>query len=111
LIHKVIYKGAMMNEVLTVIAHARAKLGKERQAREILMALVAPTRMEHGCIDYVLHQSVENPSLFVFYENWATPEDLDAQSRSPHIVHFRGVCGESLLEPPVISRWRSVDGG
>ena len=100
-----------MNEVLTVIAHARAKPGKEERAREILLALVAPTRLEHGCIDYVLHQSVENPSLFVFYENWATPADLDAHSLSSHIVHFRGICGESLLEPPVISKWRLVDGG
>ncbi len=98
-----------MNEVLTVIAHARAKSGKEEQAREILLALVAPTRLEHGCIDYVLHQSVENPSLFVFYENWATAADLDAHSRSSHIVHFRDICGESLLEPPIISKWRTVD--
>jgi quinol monooxygenase YgiN len=96
----------MMGEMLTVIAHARAKPGKEVQAREILRDLVAPTRLEEGCIDYDLHQSVEDPSLFVFYENWTTRTALEAHARSPHIIHFRSICGESLIGPPVISKWQ-----
>ena len=97
---------AAVSEMLTVIAHARAKPGKEAQAREILQALVAPTRLEEGCIDYDLHQSADDPSSFVFYENWTSPAALEAHARSPHITHFRGICAESLLEPPVLSRWR-----
>lgn len=89
-----------MSEMLTVIAHARAKPGKEAQAREILQALVVPTRLEEGCIDYDLHQSAEDPSSFVFYENWTSPEALEAHAKSPHITHFRSICAESLLEPP-----------
>ncbi|MGD0962519.1 MAG: putative quinol monooxygenase [Candidatus Acidiferrales bacterium] len=100
-----------MSELLTVIAHARAKPGKEAQAREILLALVAPTRLEEGCIDYDLHQSADDPSLFVFFENWTTPTALEAHSRSPHIVHFRQTCGESLVEPPVISKWKLLPAG
>ena len=100
-----------MSEPLMVIAHARAKPGKEAQAREILRALVAPTKLEEGCIDYDLHQSADDPSLFVFFENWTTPAALDAHSRSPHIAHFRSICGESLVEPPVISKWKLVPGG
>jgi len=98
-----------MSEMLTIIAHARAKPGKEAQAREILVALVAPTRLEAGCIDYDFHQSVDDPSLFVFFENWATPAALDAHARSPHITHFRSVCGECLVEPPVLSRWTLLE--
>jgi quinol monooxygenase YgiN len=95
-----------MNERLTVIAHARAKPGKTAQARDILLALVGPTRAEEGCINYDLHQSVEDPSLFVFFENWTTAAALEAHARSPHITHFRSICGESLVEPPVISKWK-----
>ncbi len=96
----------MTSEILTIIARARAKPGKEERAREILVALVAPTRLEDGCIDYDLHQSTEDPSLFVFYENWDNSAALDAHSKSPHIAHFLKICGESLVEPPVISRWK-----
>lgn len=95
-----------MSEMLTIIAHARAKPGKEAQAREILQALMVPTRLEEGCIDYDLHQSEEDPSSFVFYENWTSPEALEAHAKSPHITHFRSICAESLLEPPVLSKWK-----
>lgn len=94
-----------MSGMLTVIAHARARPGKEAQARELLLALVTPTRLEDGCLDYDLHQSVDDPSLFVFYENWTTAAALEAHSRSAHITHFRKICDESLVEPPVISKW------
>jgi len=97
---------AAVSEMLTIIAHARAKPGKEAQAREILQALVVPTRLEEGCIDYDLHQSAEDPSSFVFYENWTSPEALEAHAKSPHITHFRSICAESLLEPPVLSKWK-----
>ena len=100
-----------MSEPLTVIAHARAKPGKEAQAREILRALVAPTKLEEGCIDYDLHESVDDPVLFVFFENWTSAAALDAHSRSPHIAHFRSICAESLVEPPVISKWKIVPAG
>lgn len=101
----------MRSEMLTVIAHARAKPGKEAHARDILRALVAPTRLEEGCIDYDLHESVDDPALFVFFENWTSAAALDAHSRSPHIAHFRSICPESLVEPPVISKWKIVPAG
>ncbi len=100
-----------MTQPLTVIAHARAKPGKEAQARDILWALVAPTRLEEGCIQYDLHQSLEDPAVFVFFENWTTLAALDAHARSPHITHFRSICMESLVEPPVISKWKILREG
>jgi quinol monooxygenase YgiN len=95
-----------MNEKLMVIAHARAKAGREAEARELLLGLVAPTRSEAGCIDYDLHQSVDDPARFVFYENWATAAALEAHSRSAHITRFREVCGEVLAEGPIVSKWK-----
>ena len=40
--------------------------GQREHAREILEELVAPSRAEEGCINYDLHQSMEDPELFVF---------------------------------------------
>ncbi len=97
-----------MSETVTVIAHARAKPGKESEAREILLALLAPTRSESGCINYDLHQSVDDPSFFVFYENWINAEALDAHSRSEHIMRFRKMGSDVLVGPPVISKWKPL---
>lgn len=60
-------------ELLTVIAHMRAKPGQEQALRDALLALIAPTQAEDGYVNYDLHESVEEPGLFYFYENWETP--------------------------------------
>ena len=59
-----------MSKSLTVIARVRAKKGKASLLRKELRRLIAPTRAEAGCINYDLHESQDDPALFVFYENW-----------------------------------------
>jgi quinol monooxygenase YgiN len=97
-----------MNEIVTVIAHARAKPGEQERAREILEELVGPSRAEEGCINYDLHQSVEHPDLFVFHENWTSLDVLEAHAKSAHIQRFRKKLSEILEEPPIVSRWRRL---
>jgi quinol monooxygenase YgiN len=69
-----------------VIAYLQAKPGKEQQLIDTLMSLVGPTRLEAGCINYHLHVSNEDPSRFMFYENWASKKDLDDHLAKPHLV-------------------------
>jgi len=66
-----------MGKKVTVLALFKAKPGLEEEVKRELMALQGPTRSEEGCINYDLHQSKEDPSRFMFYENWKSQEDLD----------------------------------
>lgn len=93
----------MMAEKVTVIAKIKAKPGMEEKVKEELMALVAPTRAESGCINYDLHQSPDDKSLFVFYENWTSKKDLDEHLETPHLMAFKGKAGDILAEPLDIS--------
>jgi quinol monooxygenase YgiN len=97
-----------MKEMLTVVARLKAKPGREEEVKRTLLANVALTRAERGCIDYDLHQSHEDASLFLFYENWESQEDLDAHSRSAHIQALRARAGELLAEPAVIELFRPL---
>lgn len=72
-------------ELLTVVATMRAKPGKEDELAAALESIVAPTRAEDGCHTYALHRGVQDPAVFVFYENWTSPAHLDAHLASPHI--------------------------
>ena len=65
-------------ELLTVIAYMRAAPGKRDELRAALEALIEPTRQEKGYVNYDLHQGIEDPDRFFFYENWESGEDLDA---------------------------------
>ena len=54
----------------TVIACFYARPEKRQELEKILQEFVVQTRQEPGCIDYHLHQSDDDPNVFVFYENW-----------------------------------------
>jgi quinol monooxygenase YgiN len=43
---------------------------------------------EAGCINYDLHRSIENPAVFLFYENWTNQECWEAHMQSTHIKGF-----------------------
>ncbi len=95
-------KETMGNKV-TVLALFKAKPGLEEEVKRELMALQGPTRSEEGCINYDLHQSQEDPSRFMFYENWKGQEDLDKHLQMPYLTAFREKAGDLLTEPTSIS--------
>lgn len=70
-------------DLLTVIASMRAKPGKEQEVREALSGLIERTVREEGCVNYNLHQGVEDPAIFYFYENWTGKAELEAHLQSP----------------------------
>ena len=63
-----------------------------------LEALVEPTSEEQGYVNYDLHQSLEDPDLFLFYENWESGSDLDAHLAAPHLGEFAARIPELLDE-------------
>ena len=83
-------------DLLTVIAYMRAKPGKEDELRDALKALIEPTSKEQGYVNYDLHESVEDPGVFFFYENWNSAQDLDAHLQAPHLQHFASIMGNLL---------------
>jgi quinol monooxygenase YgiN len=98
----------MPDKKLTVVAKIRAKAGKEEQVRNALLSLVAPTRAEAGCINYDLHQSVDDKALFLFYENWTGKKDLDDHLAMPYLRDFLGKADELLAEPVEITLWDMI---
>ena len=85
-------------DLLTVIAYMKAAPGKEAELRAALVALIEPTSREDGFVNYDLHESVEDPGLFFFYENWKSAEHLDAHLAAPHLADFVGKMGDLLDE-------------
>ncbi len=90
----------MPQEFLTVVAEMITKPGKEQELRNQLLALVAPTRREEGCVQYDLHVSTGQPGRFVFYENWTSGDALDRHINSPHFKAFQNVADGLLAEAP-----------
>ena len=75
---------------IILTAMVKAKPGQEEAVKEALMSLVEPTRKETGCLCYNLHQSKSDPAQFMFYEQWASKEALDAHGKQPHMKALGG---------------------
>jgi quinol monooxygenase YgiN len=76
---------------LTILAQITAKAGKADMLRSELERLLAPTRAEEGCIQYDLHLDNENPTFFVFYENWEPRELWQTHMSAPHLAAYMEV--------------------
>jgi quinol monooxygenase YgiN len=98
----------MAGKKVTVMALIKAKSGYEDKVREALLNLVSRTRKEAGCINYDLHQSSAEKSLFMFYENWVSKKDLDEHLEQPYLRDFFGKAEEMLAEPIEIKLWEMI---
>ncbi len=98
----------MTGSLLTVVAEMLAKPGKEEALKTQLLAMVAETHKEEGCVQYDLHVSTKEPGRFIFYENWTSEETLDRHSKSPHLTAFGKVAPEFLAEPVRILTCRRI---
>ena len=77
-------------DLLTVIAYMHAAPGKRDELRTALESLIDTTKAEKGCVNYDLHQGVEDKGWFFFYENWDSAADLDTHLAAPHLEEFVG---------------------
>jgi quinol monooxygenase YgiN len=77
-----------MSNQLTLIAFAKAKPGHADELGRRLNALVAPTRAEAGCVNYDLHQSKDDPTIWMLYENWRSEADLEKHFQTTPFKEF-----------------------
>ena len=100
----------MGDSTVTVIASLKVKPGMEEEARAALLAAVAPTRAEPGCLAYDLHQSTSDPRSFLFYEQWHDRAALDAHaaSTSPHRQMLRQQLAGMVDGAPIVTSWKRV---
>ena len=99
----------MAGKQVTVVVRMKAKTGMEVRVRQELLNLLKPTRVERGCINFDMHQAPNDPSLFLFHENWVSEEDLKRHFETPHIKRWIEEAKALLAGPMELTRWRKVD--
>ena len=77
-----------MSEPYGFILKAKTRPEKAEAFEALFRAYVEPSRAEPGCIEYHMLRDKEDPSLFVFYEVWASKAALDVHSALPHMAAF-----------------------
>lgn len=98
----------MNDGTVTVVAFMRARAGKVDALRRELLALLAPTRAEDGCLNYDLHVSRDEPGTFMFHENWTSKAHLDRHLESPHLNALKAKLDDLVAEPPEILLYNRI---
>jgi quinol monooxygenase YgiN len=93
---------------VTLVVTFHARPGKEAELRKTLLGLIPPTRKEDGCINYDLHVAPDDPSKFLFYENWTTQAHLDRHAETPHIQNLVARTDELCAEPLKLNFWEKI---
>ena len=73
-------------EAFILIGKMKDKPNCEMELQEVLKALSVGTYTESGCIIYALHRDINDHSVFVLYEGWASKKDLGAHFNTPHFL-------------------------
>jgi quinol monooxygenase YgiN len=77
---------------VTLVPFFTIKAGQVEAVRRAHLSMLEPTRAEPGCLDYDLYQSMEDPSVMFFYENWTDQAALERHMNTPNF--YRAVRGE-----------------
>ena len=69
-----------------VAAFWRAKEGEEAAVERALQALSVASRQEPGCLSYQAQRAIDDPRLFLIYEQYVDAAAFDAHVASPHFA-------------------------
>ena len=101
-----VHNKVMLKTTVRVVANVVALPEKAEQVKLVLLGLIEPTRQESGCIQYELLQNPENPTDFVFVEEWESEQLLNTHLDSPHMSEADAKLDGLLAAPPDIRLYR-----
>lgn len=79
------------------------------EVKKMLQNMVVESRKEKACLYYVLHQSIEDPTIFIFHETWENEELLAIHNEQPYLKAFKKLIKEhKIIESPIIYRTQKL---
>lgn len=72
--------------MITIVAHMIVPPDQVDAIHAAAPLFIENTRAEPGCVDFWLHRSVDDPSAFVWYENFRDQTAIDAHVASAHVT-------------------------
>ena len=73
---------------ISVIVRFHAKPGAEQALRDVLLAVVEPTRAEPGCVQIQLYRAIKDPHVFFIHSTLLQEADFDRHAEFPHTQLF-----------------------
>ncbi len=98
----------MSEENIVLIARLKVKADKVEEAKLAALAIVADSRAESENINYDIHQSIEDETLFFWHETWASKTSIDEHFATPFFQNFFAIVEQIAAEPPQINLTKKI---
>ena len=94
---------------LIVIASAKAKHGKVSELERALLDVGKPTRAQPGCVSFSLYHLMEDPTVIIGFERWASEQAHQKHLQGAHVQTLMSRMADLLAEPPNIRSYKVTD--
>ena len=90
-----------------LIVAGRVPVKPERRAEAVAAAvkMARASQAEAGCRSYAFYSDLEDPNLFIVFEEWESEAALQAHFRTPHMAEFNAIIPQLVAGPPSINRY------
>ena len=98
----------MNDEKIVLIVRLNVKAESVEKLKTAALKIVGDSRSEAGNINYDIHQSIEDETLFFWHETWANKAALDEHFATTFFGEFFKTVEEIAAEPPQINLTRKI---
>ena len=98
----------MSDEKIVLVARLKVRDDAVEDAKKLALGNVADSRTEEGCLNYDVHQAIDDPTVFIWHETWRDKEALDAHFEEPHFKEFFARGMELAAAEPQITITRMI---
>ncbi len=98
--------------MITIVAKLQANAGKENDLRAVLTEMIGNVKKHEAgkAVTYSLHTSDTDPTLFMFYEQYADAAAFAGHGQTDHMKAMGAKLGGLLAGRPVIERYTWIAG-
>jgi len=98
----------MSDEKIVLVARLKVRDDSVEDAKKLALGITADSRNEEGCINYDVHQAIDDPTVFVWHETWKDKAALDNHFEFPYFKEFFAAAGTLAAEPLQITITRMI---
>jgi quinol monooxygenase YgiN len=97
----------LLKRYYTVIVKFKTTSDKKEDFKKFLESIIPVALKSSGCNRHDLHQSLEDGTEFLFYENWSSKKAHEKHVLKQEVQKWRSKLADFLVQPYEISFWET----
>jgi quinol monooxygenase YgiN len=98
----------MNDEKIVLVARLKVQENAIEETRKAALSIVEDSRAEAGCVNYDIHQAINDPTVFIWHETWANKAAIDEHFETAFFKEFFAAVEGFAVEPPQITLTKMI---